>query len=403
MPRDCSSCCVSDYVPRVNNVGTQAYANMGYVGFVQLESALLTQVLGGSVLGQTLRVRDFGLGLSQDIEKPDVIDGRIDRTVYKLGPKIVEGDMVMPVVVETFARDTCPSLSSVRSQGEDSEAGKMILMLWCWATSRSPEGRMAFDDVNLNVRYANHAAFQYNLCMVNELALSVTQGDQIELTVSVMGRGRLPLNAAPQVAASATGLPTLTDYLAPARILTWNDVSITGITGCSGLNPGSALFFSNTVRDWKLNIANNLDRFYTFNGSLFPTDLNAGVRDVTGSLEFMGLSDTLREHTSRSTSISGLQSHFTEKNELRFAFYVGEETYAGSGSFAQRDWTGDSAPYSPIFARRLLAVIFEIEEMSLSNDLFVTTVNYHAMANDDDGYYEFVDPATSYFPAWYTV
>jgi hypothetical protein len=375
---------------------------MGYVGFVQLQSALLSQKLGSSVLGQTLRVMSFDVALKQEIQKPPVIDGRIDHTVYRLGPKIIEGTMSMPIIADTFEKDTCPTKAEVNSQGESSPAGKMILLLWCWATTRNPEGRMAYDDVNLNVRYANHAAFEYNQCMINSFAMKVAQQEMITLDLNVFGRARAPMNSSPEVTASASGLPTLTDFLSPARVLTWNDVTVTGITGCSGLNPGTPLFYSNTVRNWDLNIVNNLERFFTFNGSLFPADLNAKVRDVTGSLEFMGLNEALRVHTSGNLPTEGLQSHFTEKNELRFAFYVGDETYAGGGQYGNRDWTDVAPVGTPIFYRALKAVVYEIETMSLKNDLYTTTVNYHAMAVDDDGLYEFVDPATSYFPVWYT-
>ena len=403
MPRTCSTCCVDSYVPAINTTPNQAFANMGYVGFVQLESALLAQKLVTSVLGQTLRVTNFNVQLKQAIEKPPVIDGRIDKTVYKLGPKEIEGTMSMPVIVDTFARDTCPTKGSLNTLGESSPAGRMLLLLWCWATSRNPEGRMAYDDVNLNVRYANHAAFEYNQCMVNNFTLKVAQQDLLTLDIDVMGRARAPMNADPWTAASATGLPTLTDFLSPARVLTWNDVTVTGMAGCSALNPGSALFYSNTVRSWDLKIANALERFYGLNGSLFPVDINAAVRDVSGVIEFMGLNEALRVHTSGNLPTEGLQNHFTEKNELRFAFYVGDETYAGGGAFNSRDWVDPVNPVgTPIFSKRLMAVVFQIEEMSLKNELYTTSVTYHAMAVDDDGLYEFVNPATSYFPIWYS-
>ena len=408
MPRNPSSCTVSDIAPKLpENQSRQAYANMGYVGFVKLNSDKLNSHLSGSIRDQTLRVTDFSVGLSQDIEKPDVVDGRIDRTVYRLGPKIVEGTMSMPVVVDTFQRgsalqagDNCPNQEELANQGENSEAGRMIQMLWCWSTSRDKEGRIAYDDMEMQVRYANHAAFKYGQCQVNELTLNVAQGDMITADVGVYGRSRIPFETP---SGPGDAAPYITDYLAPARILTWNDVTVTGITGCSGTAPGVPLFYSNTVRTWNMTVANNLDRFYTFNGSLFPADINAGVRDVTGSLEFMGLNDNLKKHTSGADGKGGLQTHFTEKNELRFAFYIGAETFVGGNTFDSRDWLGVNtvAPGSPIFSRRLLAVIFEIEEISLTNDLFVSTINFHCMATDDDAYYEFVTPATSYQPVWY--
>jgi len=413
MPWECQNCCVDDGLVRFNDPTqlnpSEAWANMGYVGFVRLESTQLASVLGTSTLGQTLRVTDFGVGLSQDIDKPDVIDGRIDRTVYKLGPRIVEGTMSMPVIVDTFALDTCPTQDNLFVGS--TAAGNMINTIWCWATTRNQEGRMAFDDMDMHVRYANHAAFTYSRSMVNELTFRVAQGDMVTSDVSVFSRARRPYGGGTaQEIARTPGDPFITDYLSPARILTWNDVTVTGIGGCSAYNPGSALFLSNTVRTWEMTVANNLDRFYTFNGSLYPADINAGVRDVTGSLEFMGLNDLLREHTSGGAAgeDSGLQSHFTEKNELRFVFYVGAETYKDDGSFDGRDWINGSVPPpgdgAAIFWRRLMAVIYEIEEMSLSNDLYTTTVNYHGLANDSidgDALYEAFIPASSYFPSWY--
>ena len=71
------------------------YANMGYVGFAKLIIPELT-----TAQGNTLRVNSADINLQQEITMPDVIDGRIDRTVYQLGPKIVEGTISMPVIAD---------------------------------------------------------------------------------------------------------------------------------------------------------------------------------------------------------------------------------------------------------------------------------------------------------------
>lgn len=57
------------------------FANMGWVGFVKLNIPSLNA-------RNILRATSADINLSQDITMPDVIDGRIDRTVYQLGPKI---------------------------------------------------------------------------------------------------------------------------------------------------------------------------------------------------------------------------------------------------------------------------------------------------------------------------
>ena len=407
MPKQWPDCVTDSYAHGVPTIpqqdGMTAWANMGYVGFVRLYSPKLSALVGASAQPQMLRVTDFGMALRQEIEKPNVIDGRIDRTTYQLGPKIVEGTMSLPLYADTLERgqtadDNCPTQEDLNSEGESGPAGRLVNLIWCWSTGRDKEGRMAHSS-NLDVRYANHAAFSYDTCVVNELTLRAAEQDLVTVDIDMMGRARSSFGEGGQV---ATGEPNIQDYLSPARVLTWNDVTVTGIGGCSSMEPGEVFFYSNTIRNWELRVANGLDRFFTFNGSLFPADINAGVRDVTGSIELMGLSNALRAHTSGDSPNQGLQSHFTEKNELRFAFYIGEETYQGNGAFTSRDWIDADNPVgTPIFSRRLMAVIYEIEEMTLSNDLFTTSINYHALAIDNEAIYEFVNPVTSYFPVWY--
>jgi len=57
------------------------FANMGWVGFVKLFIPSLNA-------NNILRATSADINLSQTIDMPNVIDGRIDRTVYQLGPKL---------------------------------------------------------------------------------------------------------------------------------------------------------------------------------------------------------------------------------------------------------------------------------------------------------------------------
>ena len=108
MPKEYPACVTDTYAQGAPTIpqqdGMAAWANMGYVGFVLLDSPSLSVLIGASAQPQMLRVTDFGMSLSQAIEKPDVIDGRIDRTTYRLGPKIVEGTMSMPLYADTLER-----------------------------------------------------------------------------------------------------------------------------------------------------------------------------------------------------------------------------------------------------------------------------------------------------------
>ena len=367
-------------------------SEMGYVGLAKITSPTM------GVYDRMLRLNDFGLGMYQDINKPIGLDGEVDKTTYRLSPRTVEGSLSLPLYVETFEKSTCPTAGN----RNDILTDQIITMIWNWATTRQ-YGRL-LNYANLDVRYSSHAAFRYIDCLVNSLDISVTQQDQINLDLDIWGRyrERIGTRESNLNGTSAEG-PYLTDGLCPARALSWNDASVTGMGGCSSYIPGTALFYSNSIMSWNLNIINNLERVFTFNLPLLATDINTGIRDVTGSLELMGLSDALRDHTTGYGINSGNQIHFCEKNELRFAFYVGEDTFdpGSQEGFTSRDWTGALPVGNPLFARRLLAVVFVIEEMALENSVYRTTVNYHGMAADDESYYEFVTPTTNYYPVWF--
>lgn len=363
------------------------YANMGWVGFVFMRSSKLRA-------NNILRVTSADLNLSQEITMPDVVDGRIDKTVYQMGPKVVEGTLSMPIVADVTDPDLfggCPTRQDLTSSS--SVAGGVLQNVWCWATARGNHGRLLFDDMNLDVRYANHAAFTFDSCVVNTLSMSVAQSDAVNVDINVLGRQRVKYDQ-PWLN------PKISDFLAPARVLTWNDVTINAVRGCFGGNYD--LFYSNQVREFSLELNNNAERFYSLNGSLFPIDVNVGKREITGSLQLLGLSERLRELAETN------QNRFTEKNEIRFGFFIGDDTQpativpGAAPAFSSRDWKANMStwPKTPIFGKRLTGVVFQIEEVSLTNDVFTTNVNYLALANDQENY-EAVAPASSCsFPAW---
>lgn len=360
----------------------EPYANMGWVGFLKLRIPSLNAA-------NILRVTSADVNLSQEITMPDVIDGRIDRTVYQMGPKIVEGNVSLPLVadVDPDPFNGCPDVTDLNDP--TSIAGTLLTNLWCWATARGPQGRLLYNDAELLIRYANHAAFKFDTAVINTMGWSIAQSDAINLDLNIIGRGRTPSQDIFNVPPYSTD-PDFERFLSPARVLTWNDVTVTGVGGCS--NPAE-LFFSNQVREFNFEINNNADRFYTLNGALFPMDVNVGKREITGSLTLLGLQDRLRQLAETN------QNRFTEKNEIRFAIYIGNDTYQG-GIFTPRDWTGTNPVGNPIFSKRFTSAVFQIEELSMTNDVFETTVNWFALANDQTGF-EAVFPGTSCsFPSW---
>ena len=365
------------------------YANMGYVGFVNLR-------IDSLAADNILRVTAANINLKQEVTMPDVIDGRIDRTVYQLGPKIVEGTLSFPLIADEpsalVASKPCPTPSDL------SVTGSLLNSIWCWTTSRGPQGRLTHSDAILDVRYANHAAFRFDTAIVNTMSMAANAGDPITMDVAVIGRGRTPV-IDPENSAGQNPRINIKDFLAPARVLTWNDITVNGVQGCQDYKD---LFYSNQVRSYNLEINNHADRYYTFNGSLLPVDVNVAKREITGSIKLLGYQNNLRILTDGVNGIGGNQSRFTEKNEIRMAFYIGAETFSG-GAFTNRDWTGNtSAPQnsSAIFYRKLTGTVFMIEEVSLTNAALETTVNFVCLGNDQADYQSFLPSTSCSYPAW---
>jgi len=92
-------------------------------------------------------------------------------------------------------------------------------------------------------------------------------------------------------------------------------------------------------------------------------------------------------------------------------FFVGDEAVSGEGADAvttSRDWfaltdtpvIADDHPQQPFFFKKFTGVIFQIEEMALSNDVFETTINWLALGNDQEGYLAVVPGSSCDFPQW---
>lgn len=371
------------------------YAHMGWVGFANLITPPLTPVKG-----TILRVTSADINLSQDITTPDVIDGRIDRTVYQLGPKIVEGTLSLPVIADVDPSGFtggCVSAQDLRT----GQASSLLNTIWCWTTARSPHGRLQWSEAKLDIRYANHSAFSFSKTIVNSLSMTVTQSDVVSFDLDVIGAARDRKTQPTEGASAGVNGLAISDFLSPARVLTWNDVTISGVGGCgSGAEADQRLFSSAQIREFSFEINNNAERYYSLNGRLFPIDINVSKREITGSLTLLGLQERLRQRA------EDQQLNFTRKDEIRMMFFIGDEAVSGDAG-KSRDWfaltddpQGIESGGIPFFWKKFTGVIFRIEEMALSNDVYETTVNWLAMGNDQEGYLAIVPGSSCDFPAW---
>ena len=316
-------------------------ASMGFVGSVTFGNVVVNT---GSVSFNgdvTVRATSADIRASQDISFPDVVDGRLDRTVYQLGPRVVGGNVSFPLVHEGS------SVSSIKDCGTTINHGQLF---WALATQRDQFGRLINDSMEVRIRYTDDTAFIYPAGVVNSLTMSVVQEGTVDMSMDIIAGA----NSSDNVRLPWTGGGDL-DYLSPARIVTWNDFAIRiygdDVVDLSG----------EWLRSFECTVNNNVERFYTLNNRLAPQDIAARKRQIEGRLTLMG----------RNTNLSELaynnQQRFTSDSKIAFGYRL------GSGG-------------SPVFATVLNGCIFEIEEIAITNDLVETTVPFYALGDCEAGY-----------------
>ena len=287
------------------------YASLGFVGFVQFET--------NPTFG--VRATSCDLKLSQAIEKPEVVTGKFDRTVYKLGPKEVGGAVAFPAVLETVGGGTTQIMDK----------------LWELAVFRSEDGRLT--DFDAAVKYtASNATFRFEDCMINSFKWSVTQGDLVNVETDIIGRKRNLITLSP---------PTYDTR--NTRAATWADVDITVALSTGGTMTGE------WIRSFESTINNNVERFYTCNGELNPQDIAPKMREITGSMTLMGRNPVMGQFAEDN------QNRCNEDNSIRFGYQV-------TNNLCNATWF-----------KKFCGVVFEIETMSLSNDIVESSINWHAL------------------------
>jgi len=114
------------------------------------------------------------------------------------------------------------------------------------------------------------------------------------------------------------------------------------------------------VRSFEANVNNDAERYYTLNTKLFVQAIAARKRDITGNVVLMG------RHPQLANIALDNELNCTESTNIKFGFNTptGNELSGCSES---------------TFNVTMPNCVFEIEEMSLSNDVFETTVNWHSL------------------------
>jgi hypothetical protein len=267
--------------------------------------------IGSAVIyGRSVRALSSSLKAKQTISHPDVVDSRIDWSLYQLGPIEVDGDIAIPVV-------------------KTSSGNSFLGFIWEIAVQRDTlTGELTrFGDVILE--YSHQQVRTFHTCRVNSLEMRATAGDRVEATINFMG-----------TTADDSGVsPGLTD-LSPARVLTWDDVTITAA--------GDVTFDSCIIREMSFTVNNNCSRNYTFcpGVGLFASNISTGKRHVQGTLGFQGFAATDQPGAEQN------RNRFTTNDTLSF------------------DFGG--------FSRTFRHIIYEFQSIDLNVGLVTSTVNWYA-------------------------
>jgi hypothetical protein len=339
-------------------------AYMGFVGFVRLKNGL---VQGDPVANPgsnkshgnyIIRATTADITLKQEITRPDVVDSRYDKTVYQLGPKLIDGSLAFPAIYDL----------------PEGETTNIFELLYRYAVTRNTSGNLSY--FNLDVKYATSsglahvAEFTYNGCIVNTWKFAVAQSDVVTCSIDIIGVTR-DINSAMTVPKRGDTACTPVGEegngsISTTRIVTWADARVEFWPGRGPSTPITGEY----VRTFEANINNNAERFYTLNTFLQPQAVAPRKRDVSGSMTLMGRQSILADLAS-SNEIS-----CTESSQIKFG-YKGASTGEGC--------TGPNGENIATFGVTLPNVIFEIEQMKLTNELFETTVNWSSLPGAGTG------------------
>jgi len=312
----------------------------GIMGFASLDG-------DSTVAG--LRVTSLGLRASQEVSAMETIDSVYDYTAYRLGPVRVEGDITFPV----------PVLNN-----------KIIDIIRTAMERNTSTGQMAKKDITVTANYDHVVHYIYSECSVNTMSFSVNSEEAVEITMNLLGTSR--------IGGSRKSLAT-TAAKSPERVLTWNEIDVGsgGAMSGGGVDPGQSVV-SEQVRNFSFEVNNNNTVFFGLNGEIFAQKNNivAGKREITGSMEIAWNGGGLQNYAYTVNASNGPE--FCESN-----VYITMDMLANCGT-------------TTLPQAKFWGVIFNMEEISMTNDFFMGTQTWRAYGSENNSYKAFSLGGTPY-------
>lgn len=238
--------------------------NAGYMGAAQI---------GGKVV----RFSDASIAAKQEVVIPDLVMADYDHDSWYYGPITIDGSISGPI---------------------DEMFGSGV---WEWAVTRDTCGLLTAQPMVLSYYCAqgDNNGIDIPQVLANNLTVSATAGDVANFSIDVIGSG--------SNGNSPTFGPQDIKEDETRRLVTWDAMSLT-ITGNDGIT-----FTNEIVSAFEFSIANNVTPAYSLGqGDLWPAELIAGIRTITGSVTLYNIPvdgfDALEAFASYSTNSVGTVS-----------------------------------------------------------------------------------------------
>lgn len=307
-------------------------ASLGFVGWVKL-----------STMSKLLRVTSCDVSAKQTIDQEEVVDSRFDRSVYKLNPIEIGGNISLPAIMEATSPVSAIPATSIGD------------FIWNSAAYRDGNGKLVPFDILVAYTNQPNTVFEYKNCIVDTCEFTMQESQTITLNMGVIGRSRA---AGGTKTNSPPGMEKTNEP--PARAAVWSDgfVNIEIHAAGGGV---TTLITGDAVRQFNCSLSNNSNRYYTLNGKLFPQDIAPTKRDVTGQLTFMGRIQGIADHAFTN------QERCSEKSSINFGYNANT-----AGNPHSDAGCGEN------FNVTLPNTVFEIEELAITNELFETSMNYRS-------------------------
>jgi hypothetical protein len=297
-------------------------AQMGFTGFFQVEiDGIASSTFSRGTSTFQPRLASCNLKLQQAVNFPNNVTSAFDRMVATFQTEIIEGDIEYNIIAPQGGNDPTPHL-------------------WDLAANRNYYGRL--NPCQAYVKYANNdTIFKYVDCFIDKFSFQVRESGKLKVNANMIGMDRKQIFTLNHQEVNNT------------RELTWADAVVTLFT--SDFQVGGEY-----IRHFDASVSNNCQRYFTGgNKGLKVRDISPRVRDIEGTIGIMGRHIDLANY-----SINNPNRY---KNVASINF--GYETNCGRVDEA-------------IWTAKIPGVVYMIEELNLSNEIFETIVKWKSAPAD---------------------